>query len=99
MPEFWTRTRRYMAAVWLGTAALEAVALVLAHRFNDSWFLLVAAAVLILPFVGWELSARWLERPRRKRWKRHDLEAAATAQAAAPPPPPAAGDVGAAAGL
>lgn len=85
---FWTRTRRYMAAVWLGTAALEAVVLVLANRINDSWFLLLAALILILPFVGWELTARWLERPARKRWKRHDLEDAAKAAAGAQPSPP-----------
>ena len=90
---FWTRTRRYMAAVWLGTAALEAVVLVLADRINNSWFLFLAALILVLPFVGWELTARWLERPPRKRWKRHDLEDAVRTAAAAdspsiPTPPP-----------
>jgi hypothetical protein len=93
MPGFWTRTRRYMAAVWLGTALLEAIVLYLAHRTNDSWFLLLAAAVLILPLVGWELTDRWLKRPKRKRWKRHDLEDAAKADAAGGetvPPPSAA---------
>lgn len=96
MAGFWTRTRRYMAAVWLGTALALAVVLYLADRTNDSWFLLLAVAVLILPLVGWELTDRWLKRPKRKRWKRHDLEEAEKAAAAAAargetiPPSPAA---------
>lgn len=88
MSGFWTRTRRYMAAVWLGTAAAEALVLWLAWRTNDSWFLLLAAAVLALPIIGWELTSRWLGRAPRKRWKRHDVEAAAAAAAAAPAPAP-----------
>ena len=92
MPGFWTRTRRYLTAVWLGTAVLEAVVLYLAHKTNDSWFLLLAFALFFLPLVGWELTDRWVKRPKRKRWKRHDLEEAETAAAAAaargePPPP------------
>ena len=77
-----------MAAVWLGTAVLMAVVLYLADRTNDSWFLLLAAAVLILPLVGWELTDRWLKRPKRKRWKRHDLDDAARAEARGEPVPP-----------
>lgn len=94
MATFWTRTRRYLAAVWLGTMVLEAIVLYLAHRTNDSWFLLLAFGLLFLPLAGWELTDRWLKRPKRKRWKRHDLEEAERAAAAAargepPPPPPA----------
>ena len=95
MAAFWTRTRRYMAAVWLSTVALEAAVLLMAHRTNNSWFLLLALAVLAVPIVATDMTLRWLRRPPRKRWKRHDLEDALAAgrdPAVSPPepvPPPA----------
>lgn len=94
MAKFWTRTRRFMAVLWLCTAVLEAVVLELARRTNNSWFLLLALAVLALPLAAAEMTSRWFGRPKRKRWKRHDVEAefAASQDPSAPvaPPPPAA---------
>jgi hypothetical protein len=79
MSRFWTRTRRYLAVVWLGTIVLEAVTLELARRTNNSWFLLLALALLVIPIVGVEMTTRWTGREPRKRWKRHDLEDAIAA--------------------
>ena len=79
MAPFWTRTRRYMAIVWLGALALEAVVLVLANRTNNSWFLLLALAVLAIPVAAMDATWRWFGREPRKRWKRHDLEKALAA--------------------
>lgn len=79
MPGFWTRTRRYMALVWLGGLALEAVVLVLANRTNNSWFLVLALALLVIPIAAMDATWRWFGREPRKRWKRHDLEAAVAA--------------------
>ena len=79
MPGFWTRTRRYMAIVWLGGLALEAVVLVLANRTNNSWFLVLAAALLVIPIAAMDATWRWFGREPRKRWKRHDLEEALAA--------------------
>ena len=83
MAAFWTRTRRYMAAVWLGTVAIEAAVLFMAHRTNSSWFLLLALAVLAVPIVATDMTLRWVRRAPRKRWKRHDLEATLAAEAKA----------------
>jgi hypothetical protein len=92
MSRFWTRTRRYLAVVWLGTIVLEALALELARRTNNSWFLLLALALLVIPIVGVEMTTRWTGREPRKRWKRHDLEDAIAAGgepvAASPEPAP-----------
>jgi hypothetical protein len=90
MAGFWTRTRRYLALLWLAAAALEAVVLVLADRTNNSWFLLLALAVLVIPIVATERTLNWLGRAPRKRWKRHDLEAGLAAEPPPPPPPPVA---------
>ena len=82
MTRFWTRTRRYMAVVWLGALVLEAGALVLANRTNNSWFLLLALALLVIPIAAMDATWRWFSREPRKRWKRHDLEDALAAEAA-----------------
>lgn len=88
----WTRTRRYMAALWLGTAAVEAVVLEMARRTNDSWVLLLGLALLLVPLAAMEKTRDWFGRAPRKRWKRHDVEAALAAapEPAGPPvePPP-----------
>ncbi|HSU13585.1 hypothetical protein [Longimicrobium sp.] len=76
MARIWTRTRRYLAAVWLGAAALELVVLELAKRTNSSWVLLLGAALLLVPLAATERTFQWLGRAPRKRWKRHDVEAA-----------------------
>lgn len=84
MATFWTRTRRYMAVLWAGTIVLELAALEMARRTNDSWFLLLALAILLIPIAGAEMTWRWVSRPPRRRWKRHDLEDAARLATAAP---------------
>jgi cytochrome bd-type quinol oxidase subunit 1 len=81
MPRFWTRTRRYMTLLWLGTIGLELVVLMLASRTNNSWFLVLALAILALPILAMDATWRWVSRPPRKRWKRHDLEEALAAEA------------------
>ena len=96
MARFWTRTRRYLAVVWLVTIVLEAVALELARRTNNSWFLLLAFMLLVIPIAGVEMTTRWTGRAPRKRWKRHDVEDAIKAGREPPVfasetvPPPAA---------
>jgi hypothetical protein len=84
MGRFGTRTRRYLAALWLGTAALEAGVFELARRTHNSWVLLLGAALLVVPIAATERTFHWLGRPRRRRWKRHDVEAALAAEAAEP---------------
>jgi len=91
MARIWTRTRLYLAAIWIGTAALEVVVFEMAKRTNDSWVLLLGAALLVLPLLATERTYEWLARPKRKRWKRHDVEdelarAAKAAKAAEAPP-------------
>lgn len=76
---FWTRTRRFMAAVWVSTILLEAAVFELFRRTFDSWVLLLGAALLVVPVIAWEMTSRWFGRPKRKRWKRHDLEDAVKA--------------------
>jgi hypothetical protein len=87
MARIWTRTRRYLAAIWLGAAALELAVFELAKRTNDSWVLLLGAALLLVPLAATERTINWLGRPKRRRWKRHDVEdeLARAAKAARPP--------------
>ncbi len=94
MPGFWTRTRRYLAAVWIGTAAVEAVVFEMAKRTNNSWILLLGLALLAVPLAATEMTLRWFGRAPRKRWKRHDVEAGlipAPEPAAPAPAPPVPG--------
>ena len=74
MGRFGTRTIRYLVIVWLGAAVLEAGVLVLADRTNNSWFLLLALAILVIPIAATERTFNWLGRAPRKRWKIHDVE-------------------------
>jgi len=92
MNRFWTRTRRYLALVWTVTAILEAATLEMARRTNNSWFLLLAFALLAIPIAGVEMTTRWTRRAPRKRWKRHDVEDALAAgrEPVASPPEPVA---------
>lgn len=83
MVRIWTRTRRYLAALWLGALVLELVMLELVRRTNNSWLLLLGAAVLLVPLVATERTFEWLGRAPRKRWKRHDAEDALAAAAVA----------------
>ena len=74
MARFGRRTWRYLAAVWLGAAAMELVVLELARRTHSSWVLLLGAALLVVPLAATDMTFGWLSRAPRKRWKRHDLE-------------------------
>jgi hypothetical protein len=76
---FWTRTRRFLAAVWVSTILLEAVVVELFRRTFDSWVLLLGVALLAIPIAAGEMTSRWIGRPKRKRWKRHDLDDAVKA--------------------
>jgi len=87
MARFGMRTRRFLAVLWLGTAALEVAVLWMADRTNNSWFLLLALGVLVIPIVAAERTQVWLSRPRRKRWKRHDVEEGLAVAPDAPPSP------------
>ena len=75
----WTRTRRFMLGVWVSTLVIELVLFVLFRRTWDSWVLLLGVLMLIVPYAAVWLTSRWLGRPKRKRWKRHDLEEAVKA--------------------
>ncbi len=83
MAGFWTRTRRYLATVWIVAIALEVVVWELAKRTNNSWVLLLGVALFMVPVLATERTFNWLGRPARKRWKRHDLEDELAAAAAA----------------
>ena len=74
MAKFGGRTVRYLAAVWLGAAAVVLVLLKVASYRHDAWFLLLAVAVLLVPVVATGMTVEWLGRTPRKRWKRHDVE-------------------------
>jgi hypothetical protein len=76
MAGFWTRTRRFVAVLAVSTVVLEAAAFELFRRTNNSWVLLLALAILVIPIVAASMAGSWFARPKRKRWKRHDLEAA-----------------------
>lgn len=96
MPPFWTRTRRYLTALWLGTAVVEAVVFETARRTDNSWVLLLGAALLVVPLAATGRTLEWLGRAPRKRWKRHDVEAGLIAAPEPPPgaPPPGPGNGG-----
>ena len=79
MAGFWTRTRRFVVVLVVSTILLEAAAFELFRRTNNSWVLLLALAILVIPMVAASMAGRWFGRPRRKRWKRHDLEEAVKA--------------------
>ena len=97
MAGFWTRTRRFVAVLVVSTIVLEAAAFEMFRRTNDSWVLLLALASLMIPIVAAGMASSWFGRPKRKRWKRHDLDAAVRsgrdpaevrAELSAPPPAP-----------
>ena len=76
MARFGMRTWRYLAVIWIGAIVLEVAVWELAERTNNSWVLLLGVALLLLPIVATERTFQWLGRAPRKRWKRHDVEAA-----------------------
>ena len=71
---FWTRTRRFLAILLVSTLILEAAVFVLFQRTSNSWVLLLALLLLAIPIVAGAMTSDWFGRPRRKRWKQHDLE-------------------------
>jgi hypothetical protein len=73
---FWTRTRRFLALLWASVIVLEAAAFELFKRTNNSWVLLLALLIVATPIVAGAMTSDWFTRPRRKRWKQHDLEEA-----------------------
>jgi purine-cytosine permease-like protein len=73
---FWTRTRRFLAILWVSTIILEAALFELFRRTNDSWVLLLALLIVAIPIVAGAMTSDWFTRPRRKRWKQHDLDEA-----------------------
>ena len=79
MARIWTRTRRFMAVLWISTIVLEAAVLEMFRRTNNSWVLLLALGLLVIPIAAGEMTSRWVGRPKRKRWQRHDLQAAVDA--------------------
>lgn len=83
MTRFWTRTRRFMTLLWLGTIVAEVVVVEMMRRTNNSWLLLLALALLLIPVAAMDATWRWFGREPRKRWKRHDVEDALEAGAAA----------------
>lgn len=89
MAKFGKRTWRYLAALWAGAAVLEVGVLELMRRTNNSWLLLLALALLVVPVVATERTYEWLSRAPRKRWKRHDLEDELARAALRPAPEPA----------
>lgn len=94
MARFGKRTWRYLAALWGAAAVLEVGVLEMMRRTNNSWLLLLALALLVVPVVATERTYEWLSRAPRKRWKRHDLEdelARAALRPAAEPADPRGG--------
>ena len=98
MGRFGTRTRYYLAVLWLGAAGLEGVVFELARHRYDSWLLLLGALLLVIPLVAVERTLEWLGRAPRKRWKRHDVEAALALAARRAQPAPGRGAEGKARG-
>jgi 4-hydroxybenzoate polyprenyltransferase len=74
MAKFGKRTWRYLAAIWIVAIAAELVLLEMARRTYDSWLLLLALAILVVPIAVTVRTYDWLARAPRKRWKRHDVE-------------------------
>ena len=83
MVRIWTRTRRYLAALWLGAVVLELGMYEMQKRTDSSWLLLLWLGIVLVPFAAMERTMVWLGRDPRKRWKRHDVEDALAAAAAA----------------
>lgn len=93
MARFWTRTRSFLVGLWLAVVAAEFIVFFAVERIDNSWVLLLFAAVLALPLIAIDMTVRWVRRPARKRWARYDVAAgsAAAARIVVEPPsdPPA----------
>ena len=75
MSGFWTRTRTFLVLVWSATIAAELIAMKLVERTDSSWVLLLFLAILVVPLVATDMTVRWVKRPTRERWARHDVAA------------------------
>jgi hypothetical protein len=87
MSQFWTRTRTFLAVVWIATFVGEFLVYKLVQRTDNSWVLLLFLAVLVVPIVATDMTVRWVKRPRRERWARHDVAAAAQSPRVVVEPP------------
>jgi hypothetical protein len=79
MARFWTRTRTFLAGLWLAVVAAEFIVFFAVERIDNSWVLLLFAAVLALPLIAIDMTVRWVRRPARKRWERYDVAAQSAA--------------------
>lgn len=79
MARFWTRTRTFLLGLWLAVVAAELVVFFAVDRIDNSWVLLLFAAVLALPLIAIDMTVRWVRRPARKRWARYDVAAQSAA--------------------
>ena len=79
MSGFWTRTRTFLVLVWTATIAAEMLTMKLVEHTDNSWVLLLFLAILVVPIVATDMTVRWVKRPSRERWARHDVAAAAQA--------------------
>ncbi|HEY7769413.1 hypothetical protein [Longimicrobium sp.] len=77
MARFWTRTRSFLVGLWLAVVAAEFIVFFAVERIDNSWVLLLFAAVLALPLIAIDMTVRWVRRPARKRWERYDVAAGA----------------------
>lgn len=90
MSGFWTRTRTFLIVVWTATIAAELLAMKLVERTDNSWVLLLFLGILVVPIVATDMTVRWVKRPARERWARHDVAASiASAPRIVVEPPPA----------
>jgi hypothetical protein len=85
MARFWTRTRTFLAVVWLAVVVAELIVFLALGRIDNSVVLLLFAAVLIVPLVAIDMTVRWMRRPPREQWKRYEVTGAATRQVVEPP--------------
>jgi hypothetical protein len=79
MARFWTRTRSFLVGLWLAVVAAEFIVFFAVERIDNSWVLLLFAAVLALPLIAIDMTVRWVRRPARKRWARYDVAAGSAA--------------------
>jgi hypothetical protein len=87
MSQFWTRTRIFLIVVWSATIVAELLVYKAVQHTDNSWVLLLFLAVLVVPIVATDMTVRWVKRPTRERWARHDVAAGATAPRIVVEPP------------
>lgn len=91
MSGFWTRTRTFLIGVWSATIVAELLAMKLVERTDNSWVLLLFLGILVVPIVATDMTVRWVKRPRRERWARHDVAASIASSPRIVVEPPADG--------